>query len=134
MPDRFSKKQRSKIMAAIRSQGNKATELRLAHILRAFGLSGWRRHYPLSGRPDFAFPRQRLAIFVDGCFWHGCPWHFRPPRVRPEYWLPKLARNRKRDRANSRSLERRGWTVLRLWEHQLNDEGKIARRIASELP
>ena len=73
MTDVFSKKKRSQVMAAIRSKGNKTTELRLASILRAHGISGWRRHQPLFGKPDFVFRRERLAVFVDGCFWHGCP-------------------------------------------------------------
>ncbi len=77
MADVFSKSKRSKVMAAIRSKGNKDTELRLAFILRAYGIKGWRRHYPLPGKPDFVFPKQRLAVFVDGCFWHSCPKHGR---------------------------------------------------------
>ena len=120
-------------MAAIRSEGNKATELRLVTILRAHAIIGWRRRYPLIGRPDFVFLKQKVAIFVDGCFWHGCPWHYRSPRVRPEYWHPKLVRNKSRDRQISLHLRRRGWTVLRLWEHQLNDEAKVAQRIAATL-
>ena len=71
MTDVFSKKQRSQVMAAIRSKGNKTTELRLASILRAHGIKGWRRDQPLFGKPDFVFRRERLAVFVDGCFWHG---------------------------------------------------------------
>ena len=68
MPDVFTKKKCSQIMAAIRSRGNKATELKLATILRTARITGWRRHQPLPGRPDFVFRRQRLAVFVDGCF------------------------------------------------------------------
>jgi hypothetical protein len=68
MPDVFTKKKCSQIMAAIRSRGNKATELKLATILRTARITGWRRHQPLPGRHDFVFRRQRLAVFVDGCF------------------------------------------------------------------
>ena len=77
--DVFTKKKRSQVMAAIRSKGNKATELKLTSILRAAGITGWRRHQPIPGHPDFIFRRGRLAIFVDGCFWHGCRWHCRMP-------------------------------------------------------
>lgn len=133
MPDVFSKRARSKIMATIRSDGNKSTELRLVAILRAHAIRGWRRHFRMIGRPDFVFLKHKLAIFVDGCFWHGCPWHYRPPRARPEYWHPKLARNKSRDRRNSLDLRRRGWTVLRIWEHQLKGGARVARRIASAL-
>jgi len=68
MADVFSKRKRSQVMAAIRSKGNKDTELKLASILRAHGIKGWRRHQPLVGKPDFIFLKQRLAVFVDGCF------------------------------------------------------------------
>ena len=94
MADVFTKKKRSQVMAAIRSGGNKDTELKLAAILRAAGITGWRRHQPLPGRPDFVFRRARLAVFVDGCFWHGCRAHCRMPKSRTEYWQPKIVRNR----------------------------------------
>jgi len=107
-------------MAAIRSKGNKATELRLVAILRATGIRGWRRHQPLPGRPDFVFRRERLVIFVDGCFWHGCPRHFRMPKSNREYWERKLGRNIRRDRGNNKSLRKAGWQVLRFWQHSLD--------------
>ena len=120
-------------MAAIRSKGNNDTELKLAAILRAARITGWRRHQPLSGRPDFIFRRARLAIFVDGCFWHGCPKHGRRPGSNRAYWLPKLRRNRERDIAVKRSLRSAGWTVIRLWEHDLAAPGRCAARIKRAL-
>src|SRR5437879_2804676 len=99
MADVFTKLKRSQVMAAIHSRGNKATELKLASILRAAGITGWRRHQPLPGCPDFIFRRQRVAVFVDGCFWHGCRWHCRMPKTRIDFWKQKIARNKKRDRA-----------------------------------
>jgi DNA mismatch endonuclease (patch repair protein) len=78
--DVFTKKKRSQVMAAIRSTGNRANELRLAAIFRAHGITGWRRHQALPGKPDFVFRRERLAVFVDGCFWHGCRWHKNCPQ------------------------------------------------------
>jgi DNA mismatch endonuclease (patch repair protein) len=98
MADVLSKRKRSQVMAAVRSTGNKGTELRLASILRAHRIKGWRRHRPLPGTPDFLFPKQRLALFVDGCFWHGCRWHCRMPRDNRRYWQNKISRDTKRDR------------------------------------
>lgn len=120
-------------MAAIRSRGNKATELKLASILRAARITGWRRHQPLPGHPDFIFRRQRLAIFVDGCFWHGCRWHCRVPQGNREYWQRKISSNSARDRRITRLLRSRGWRVLRIWGHGLAFPGIVAARITSEL-
>ena len=71
-------------------------------------------------RPDVVFPRQRLAIFVDGCFWHSCPQHGTSPRANTAYWIPKLERNFERDRLVNTALATAGWSVLRVWEHELN--------------
>ena len=133
MPDVFTKKKRSQVMAAIRSRGNKDTEVKLATIFRVARITGWRRHQPVLGRPDFIFRRTRLAVFVDGCFWHGCPIHGRNPGSNRTYWLPKLRRNRERDTIISRQLSRTGWTVIRLWEHQLANPPAVSRRITRTL-
>jgi DNA mismatch endonuclease (patch repair protein) len=117
-------------MAAIRSRGNKSTEIKLASILRANGIKGWRRHLALPGKPDFAFCRERLAVFVDGCFWHGCAFHCRRPSSNRSYWVPKIFRNQKRDAAVTKRLRETGWRVLRIWEHELRYPGRAARRIA----
>src|SRR2546430_3690772 len=97
MADVLSKKKRSEVMASIRSSGNRDTEQKLIAILRAHGLTGWRRNQKLLGKPDFVFLGERLAVFVDGCFWHGCPIHCRRPSSNRGYWLPKILQNRKRD-------------------------------------
>jgi len=120
-------------MAAIRSRGNKATELQLVAILRASGITGWRRHQALPGRPDFVFRRQRLAVFVDGCFWHGCRWHCRMPKSRTAFWNPKIARNKKRDRTVRVLLKSRGWRVLRFWEHELSNTPRALRKLQAAL-
>jgi len=133
MPDIFTKRKRSKIMSRIRSRGNKETELRLASIFRSHRISGWRRHLQLPGRPDFAFPRHRLAIFVDGCFWHSCPKHGAEPVSNSGYWKPKLRRNRSRDRSVARQLRNKGWRVIRLWEHALGNGSAVAIRISRGL-
>lgn len=133
MADVFSKRKRSSVMAAIRSKGNKDTELRLAAIFRAAEIKGWRRHASLPGRPDFVFPRYRLAVFVDGCFWHGCPKHGRNPSSNRHYWLPKLQRNRERDNQVKRTLTKQGWIVLRLWEHDLTHPSRAVARVSLAL-
>ena len=69
-------------------------------------------------RPDIVFPRHRVAVFVDGCFWHGCPDHGRQPKINDWYWSPKLQRTRDRDARNTAALLASGWCVLRLWEHE----------------
>ena len=73
MPDVFTKEKRSEVMSLIRGKGNKETENALLALLRQNKITGWRRHLPLPGKPDFAFQKQKVAVFVDGCFWHGCP-------------------------------------------------------------
>jgi len=122
-------------MSLIRSRGNHTTELRMVALLRANGLTGWRRSESLPGSPDFVWRRERVALFVDGCFWHGCPRHGHTPRSRIAYWAAKLARNAKRDRRISRELRAAGWAVLRVWECALRplDRGRTASRIARAL-
>jgi DNA mismatch endonuclease (patch repair protein) len=119
MADIFSKQERSAVMSKIRGRGNRDTELRLATLMRRAGLKGWRRHLPLPGRPDFAFPREKVAIFVDGCFWHGCPKHCKRPASNAKFWRAKLAANVRRDSRANAALRRQGWRVMRVWEHDL---------------
>jgi DNA mismatch endonuclease, patch repair protein len=133
MADVFTKKQRSKCMAAVRSRGNKATELRLAAILRRARISGWRRHAPVAGHPDFVFWRERVAVFVDGCFWHGCPSHCRMPQDNRDYWRRKIGGNASRDTRTNRLLRTRGWRVVRIWAHSLEAPRAVVRRISSAL-
>jgi DNA mismatch endonuclease (patch repair protein) len=123
----------SQVMAAIRSRGNKATELKLIAILRAAGITGWRRHQAVPGHPDFIFRSERLAVFVDGCFWHGCRWHCRMPRGNRLYWQEKITRNAVRDRATSRMLRKGGWRVIRIWAHSLRSPHGVLARLISEL-
>ena len=122
MTDNVSCSQRSKIMRAIRSKGNKSTENRLAGMMSEAGIQGWQAQQKVAGStPDFIFPGQRLAIFVDGCFWHGCPAHFKLPSNRSSYWAGKIMRNRERDLENTCHLGLSGWRSIRIWEHDLDD-------------
>jgi DNA mismatch endonuclease (patch repair protein) len=73
----------------------------------------------LIGRPDFVFRSQRVAIFIDGCFWHGCPKHANMPVNNREFWFRKLSGNKRRDKLVNRTLKQRGWSVIRIWEHDL---------------
>lgn len=136
MADWLSREQRSRNMASIRSVDNKTTERRMAELLRSGHLTGWRRHQALPGKPDFVFRSQRLAIFVDGCFWHGCPRCYRAPDDNGPYWKAKVDRNRERDRSTSRALRADGWTVLRIWEHSLKSQrgrGHILQKVKKAL-
>ena len=130
MADIFTKAKRSEVMGRVRSRGNAATELRLIAIFRLHGITGWRRNRPLFGRPDFVFPTERVAVFVDGCFWHGCPRHYNAPASHAAFWRRKLVANRTRDRLVTLTLTQAGWTVVRVWEHALKgDGGRVAARV-----
>ncbi len=116
-------------MSKIRSQGNRETELRLLKIFREAGIKGWRRHQKLEGRPDFVFRADKVAVFVDGCFWHGCPRCYRAPSSNEEYWSQKRKRNKKRDKIVGKILRERGWGVVRVWEHELRNPKSVVERI-----
>lgn len=119
MADVFNSLQRSEIMSRVRGRGNKSTELALVRLFRKHGITGWRRNTRFFGKPDFAFPKLRVAIFVDGCFWHSCPKHQSTPASNRSFWQRKLQRNKARDRLVRRTLKEHGWTVLRIWQHEL---------------
>ncbi len=127
-------------MSRIRSRGNKETEIALMRILRRHKISGWRRHAVIriiSGsppskfivRPDFVFRAARVALFVDGCFWHACGKHSNLPANNRAFWRKKLDANRARDRLVNRTLRRLGWKVLRIWEHDLHHPQKCLARL-----
>lgn len=119
MTDWLSREQRSRNMASIRSKGNATTEIAFVRLLRAAKISGWRRHADLPGKPDFVFPASRIAIFIDGCFWHGCAKCYRLPEDNRRYWRAKVRSNRSRDLLRNRQLRTLGWRVMRIWEHSL---------------
>jgi DNA mismatch endonuclease (patch repair protein) len=120
-------------MSRIRGRGNRETELKLLVLLRRHLITGWRRHLPILGRPDFVFPRQRVAVFVDGCFWHRCPKCSNIPVNNRAFWVKKLEANVARDRFVTRELRRRGWRVLRIWEHSLRRPGQMISRIRTAI-
>jgi len=124
LADVFTPAKRSEVMSRIRARGNKDTEQALVGLFRAHKITGWRRHQPVFGKPDFVFPKLRVAVFVDGCFWHGCPQHATMPKTNLAFWKKKLASNKARDRLVTRTLRKSGWHVLRIWEHDLRPKNQ----------
>ena len=117
MPKRRRSLTRSEQMARIRSCDTRP-ELLLRKTLWNLGFR-YRLRLVLPGRPDLAFVKEKVAVFVDGCFWHGCPKHYKAPTRNEEFWQQKLKRNTCRDRSVDAELETRGWKVVRLWEHEV---------------
>lgn len=121
MADTRTREQRRQIMSAVRSSDT-GPELRLRRALYAAGVRGWRCHYDRApGKPDLAWAGMRVAIFVDGAFWHGHPSRHKPGRS-GEYWDRKIARNVQRDRENDKALRRADWIVLRVWDFEVARE------------
>jgi DNA mismatch endonuclease (patch repair protein) len=133
--DIWPAQKRSAVMARVKSKGNASTEVALARAFRRNGVNGWRRHVPVrvAGRvirPDFVFPLSRVAVFVDGCFWHRCPIHCKVPSTRRSFWSAKLMANTLRDRKGRRALQKEGWLVVGIWEHSLRrSEDQCAQRV-----
>ena len=128
MADVFSKAKRSDVMSRIRGHGNKDTELALIKLFRKHRTTGWRRGQPVFGKPDFIFRSARLAVFVDGCFWHGCPKHRKIPAGNREFWKKKFAANKARDLRVNKELRKLGWRVTRIWEHDFAKRGAACIR------
>jgi DNA mismatch endonuclease, patch repair protein len=124
---------RSRVMARIRSKNTKP-EMLLRRTLYGAGVRGWRCHPKhLPGKPDLAFTRRKVAVFVDGCFWHGHPDFFTAGKSGP-YWDAKIERTQERDRAATAALEAAGWRVLRLWDFEVErDPSACAMRVVAEL-
>lgn len=110
------------VSARMRRQRSSDTEAEWAVRRALFSLGlRYRKHYPVPGRPrrsiDIAFPGRRIAVFIDGCFWHGCALHKNVPKSNEAWWYAKLEQNKQRDAETSRLLADQGWLVLRFWEH-----------------
>lgn len=119
MTDRVSRQTRSTIMSRIRKYDS-VPEMTLRKALWRRGLRGWRLYrQDIPGNPDVAFVRHRLAVFVDGCFWHRCPKCFRRPHSRLRYWDSKIEGNVARDKIRRMLLRKQGWRVVKFWEHQV---------------
>lgn len=121
--------ERSRIMSRVKGRNNRSTELVLLAALRRNGIRGWRRQLRIPGSPDFAFRAQKVAVFVDGCFWHGCPRCYSAPKANARFWAEKVRYNIRHDRKVARELRSRGWLVVRIWEHSLRNPDNAALRI-----
>ena len=122
--DRFDKATRSRVMSRVKSRGTKTTEWKFRSLLMRSRIKGWRigHNSGLPGRPDVVFLRARLAIFLDGCFWHGCQRYRSVPTTNQAFWEAKIQKNRERDKKVVRRLRVMGWKVTRIWEHELKTD------------
>lgn len=124
MADIFSREKRSEVMKAVKSNNTKTTELKLIIIFKELDVIGWRRTYPMKGKPDFVFPKKRVAVFVDGCFWHGHDCRNVTPKENSDFWDKKRAYNRVHDEEVTRLLMAKGWKVIRIWECELKKKNR----------
>ena len=129
--DVFEKAKRSDIMRRVKSENNRSTEQKLIRFFKENGIKGWRRNYPVIGKPDFVFLQKRIAIFTDGCFWHGHDCRNTRPSDTREYWDKKRERNIRRDKEITALFQDRGWRVIRIWECEFKK--KNAERLRERL-
>lgn len=116
MADVLTRKQRSYCMSQIKGKDTQP-ELILRKALSHVGLRGYRLHYKLLGKPDIVFLKRKIAIFIDGCFWHRCPKCFSELSTTKKYWVKKIQSNIDRDQRVNKILKKMGWKILRIWEH-----------------
>lgn len=117
--DRLSKEQRSKIMSRIRSKWT-GQEKKIHNYLKARKIRH-KTHPNITGKPDLVLTDCKTAVFLHGCFWHKCPKHYKAPTSNIGYWLPKIERTVKRDKTNLNLLKNEGWRVVRIWEHEIQN-------------
>ncbi len=128
-PDIWSPAKRSEVMSRIRGEDT-GPEISLRRALYSMGLRYRVHPSDLPGRPDIVFSRARVAVFVHGCFWHGCPQHYSAPISRRGFWKRKLTDNRRRDSRHRTTLQRKGWRVIEIWEHEVDsDPAACAKRV-----
>ena len=124
MSDIFTSEKRSAVMKSVKSRNTKTTELKMIEIFKELHIIGWRRTYPLIGKPDFVFPKKRIVIFVDGCFWHGHDCRNVTPSDNAEFWEAKRLYNKKHDEEVTQTLVQKNWTVIRIWECELKKKNR----------
>lgn len=113
---------------------NTGPELKLRKLLWSHGIRGYRIHYNLPGKPDIVFTKKKIAIFIDGCFWHKCPICFQEPETRKEFWMKKIQSNVERDDKVNLQLKSDGWTVMRFWEHDVRKNPEaIVKHISGKI-
>lgn len=130
MSDNLKPDDRKRTMQAVKSKGTRL-EKQLFAMLSRMGISGWKKNVKdILGKPDVAFLNRKIAIFVDGCFWHGCPHcHRKLPKTNHEYWERKIKRNVELAEFYNEQLSREGWTVIRIWEHEIKDIAILKPRL-----
>jgi len=119
--DNLSKEHRRKNMQNIRSRDTSIEKLMRSELFK-LGYRYRKNYNKLPGKPDIVFIKQKVAIFLDSCFWHMCPYHFIPPKSNKIYWIPKLQRNKIRAKEVNKILKKNGWKVLRIWEHKIKKD------------
>lgn len=128
MVDNLKPEDRRKTMQAVKGKST-SLERRLFAMLAGMGIKGWRKNAAdVIGKPDIVFPCQKVAIFIDGCFWHGCPVCNRKlPQTNYEYWVRKINRNVELASIHDQKLTSEGWNVIRIWEHEVRDKEALQK-------
>ena len=132
MADVLTKEQRSYNMSMIKAK-NTRPEIVLRKLLSSHGIRGYRIHYKLTGKPDIVFPKKKIAVFIDGCFWHKCHECFVKPETNRGFWNKKIDSNVKRDRIVNLELKEKGWKVIRIWEHEIKNQKLIKKKIIDKI-
>lgn len=129
MSDVLTRKERSYNMSMIKCSNTKP-EISLRKFLFDSGYRGFRLNYKLLGKPDIVFPQKKVALFIDGCFWHKCPKCFKKPETNKKFWRVKIDANVKRDKIVNRLLKKQGWDVIRIWEHEIKNNKLLEKRLS----
>ena len=133
LTDKFSKETRSRIMSCIRSKDTKP-ELKIRKMVWAAGKRYRIHDRSVFGTPDMTNKSKRVAVFIDGCFWHGCPKCYTEPKTNTKFWRDKISRNQERRKKVKTQLKKGNWKVLQFWEHQVNlNSGKVCQKITNSL-
>lgn len=133
MADLHTKEQRSYNMSHIKGKDT-MLEVKFRKKLFSKGLRGYRLNYKLIGKPDLAFPKKKIVVFIDGCFWHKCPKCFKSPESNKDFWTKKIDGNLERDKKVNHILKENGWTVIRIWQHEIfEDTDKCCEKVIKYL-
>ena len=128
MTDTFSTRKRSEIMRAVKSQETRI-EVSFRKSLWHAGFRYRKNPKKYFGKPDIVLKKYKKVIFIDSCFWHGCPTHLRLPSTKQGYWKPKIERNKRRDQEVTKHYKKKGWRVIRIWEHEINKDELLKKKI-----
>jgi DNA mismatch endonuclease (patch repair protein) len=132
MADVLTKTQRSYNMSMIKGKNTKPEQL-LKLLLKKHGLKGFRLHYEITGKPDIVFLKNKIAVFIDGCFWHKCHLHFTKPTSNRAFWLKKIDSNVRRDKIVNTELKYKSWKIIRIWEHELKNQKIIKKKVIDKI-